>query len=146
MLWIKASGIENELSEKEKRIFKAAMSAATKVASNLSCLGEYIQAVADYFPSHGIVSAFEHALPAIRLPRNSEQLKRISESRLGHVSAWSNQFSATEKKYGCYLLKEHPNGELIDNRELSRRLELLRAAGDMSADTLEINKLSNLKF
>ncbi len=137
-LWIESSGVNSELLDKEKAIFRAAIKAANDISSTLSYFSNYVLEVVNQIPSLGVVRACEYALPELLLPRNSERLTSISDSRLGQVGAWTKQFKTIQQKDGCYLLKEMPNGEIIDQKQLFENLEKLKSSNSYSDDVLKV--------
>jgi S-DNA-T family DNA segregation ATPase FtsK/SpoIIIE len=67
--------------------------------------------------------ALGYALPALRLPRDTNYFNALNDKTSGHASRWKGLYLTALKKRGCYLVKQNPSQALLDEDTLRDAFE-----------------------
>jgi DNA segregation ATPase FtsK/SpoIIIE, S-DNA-T family len=120
-LWVNIASAGLAITDEQKNIWKQALNGLqTVIDYSLERFSLYIvevrgKVLRDSVP---LVSALGWALPSLRLPRDSAFFEAIPEKFLGHKKRWSDLYKSAQSKRSCYLIKQYPNREIIENENL----------------------------
>lgn len=120
-IWINVASSGLALTEEQKKIWKQAINGLQSISEySLERYSQYIvevrgKIIRDSVP---IITALGWALPSLRLPRDSAFFNAIPEKFLGHKKRWADLYQSAITKRACYLVKQYPNREVIDNEDL----------------------------
>jgi S-DNA-T family DNA segregation ATPase FtsK/SpoIIIE len=120
-IWVNVASSGLALTEEQKKIWKQALNGLQSISEySLERFSQYIvevrgKVIRDSVP---IITALGWALPSLRLPRDSAFFKAIPEKFLGHKKRWADLYQSAITKRACYLVKQYPNREVIDNDDL----------------------------
>ncbi len=120
-LWVSVAAKDLPLTEDQKKYWEKALSGLREANDcSLEQFSAYVVKVHDIIALEGIpvVRALGWALPALRIPRDSTFFESISEKSLGYVSKWRQMFANAYSKRGCYLSKQNPNRQIINNEDI----------------------------
>lgn len=140
-LWVAGAGLEERLDrEQQKFAAKALLGLHETGGASLDVFADYVAAVAEAVLQEGLAieDALDHALPALRLPRNSGEFVTIPRAKRGHKNQWAARYNRLFDKVGCYLRKETPQRELIERDDLRRALGELENDRGIDPETVEI--------
>lgn len=73
-----------------------------------------------------LVKALGVALPALRIPRDTNWFEAIPEATLGHASRWKARFTGAHKQRAGYLVKLTPSQLLLSEAVLTTSFERVR--------------------
>lgn len=120
-IWVNVASSGLAITEDQKKIWKQALNGLQSISEySLERFSHYIvevrgKIIQDSVP---LISALGWALPSLRLPRDSAFFEAIPEKFLGHKKRWADLFQSAITKRSCYLVKQYPNREVIDNEAL----------------------------
>jgi DNA segregation ATPase FtsK/SpoIIIE, S-DNA-T family len=120
-IWVNVASSGLALTEEQKKIWKQALNGLQSISEySLERFSQYIvevrgKIIRDSVP---IITALGWALPSLRLPRDSAFFEAIPEKFLGHKKRWADLYQSAITKRACYLIKQNPNREVIDNEDL----------------------------
>jgi DNA segregation ATPase FtsK/SpoIIIE, S-DNA-T family len=120
-IWVTVASSGLALTEEQKKIWKQAINGLQSISEySLERFSQYIvevrgKIIRDSVP---IITALGWALPSLRLPRDSAFFEAIPEKFLGHKKRWADLYQSAITKRACYLVKQYPNREVIDNEDL----------------------------
>ncbi|AKF92993.1 FtsK/SpoIIIE domain-containing protein [Brevibacillus laterosporus] len=120
-LWVNVVSKDLPLTDDQMRYWKQALRGLQEASDcSLEQFSKYVVMVYDIISTEGIsvIRALGWALPALRLPRDSSFFESIPENKLGHMSKWRKMYIDAYTKRGCYLYKQTPNRQLIENDQL----------------------------
>ena len=120
-LWVAVASSTQGLTEQHQKWWIQALSGLTDARSvSLERFAEFITGIRSAISDHGhpIRSAIGYALPALRLPRDTNYFAALNDATSGHASRWKKLFADAFKKRGCYLLKQTPTQALLDEDTL----------------------------
>lgn len=120
-LWVSIASEGLALTEEQKKVWKQAINGLQSVSEySLERFSLYIVEVRKKMLEDGapLISALGWALPSLRIPRDSGCFKAIPEKSLGQKRKWADQYNSMRTKRACYLVKQHPNREMIENDDL----------------------------
>jgi len=126
--WINLSGLSKEILDdiSRKYLFKALKAAnETNIARTIELFADFVLRIAEAVISNGmtLTNAVDHALPKLRLPRNSGQFDSIAESRRENTSEWAKIFRRLHQKIRPFLYLENDRGEPLDEEVLLKNFE-----------------------
>ncbi|PFL68546.1 cell division protein FtsK [Priestia megaterium] len=125
-LWVNVASEGLALTEDQKKVWKQAINGLQSISDySLERFSLYIVEVRKKILKDGtpLISALGWALPSLRIPRDSACFKAIPEKFLGQKRRWADQYQSVITKRACYLVKQHPNREIIENDELESSYE-----------------------
>lgn len=127
-LWIKAASIESPLNEQHKTWWSKALQGLLEVRSfTLDQFAEYIlqtqKAIMDGQP---ILCALGVALPALRIPKDTNYFKSLNAETAKHLSKWKGLYNHAIKKRACYLIKQTPTQTLLTEDDLREAFEKVK--------------------
>ncbi|WP_286230576.1 FtsK/SpoIIIE domain-containing protein [Neobacillus mesonae] len=120
-IWVNVASSGLALTEEQKKIWRQAINGLQSISEySLERFSQYIvevrgKIIRDSVP---IITALGWALPSLRLPRDSAFFEGIPEKFLGHKKRWADLYQSAITKRACYLVKQYPNREVIDNEDL----------------------------
>jgi DNA segregation ATPase FtsK/SpoIIIE, S-DNA-T family len=120
-IWVNVASSGLSLTDEQKKIWKQAINGLQSISEySLERFSKYIvevrgKIIRDSVP---IITALGWALPSLRLPRDSAFFESIPEKFLGHKKRWADLYQSAITKRACYLVKQYPNREVIDNDDL----------------------------
>lgn len=138
-IWVQVASKDLPLSEEQKKYWQQALKGLQE--ANECSLEEFsefvvkarVKIVEDSVP---VIRALGWALPALRIPRDSFYFDSIPEKVLGHSSRWKKMFANAYSKRACYLYKQHPNRQLIENNEIRTSYEKVKSQIDPSVQPI----------
>lgn len=68
-----------------------------------------------------LLEALGWALPAISTPRDSGLFQTIPPQKRTHKAEWQKRFQQTKQQRTCFLEKQSPNRDILDDEELLKR-------------------------
>lgn len=125
-IWVNVASSGLALTDEQKKIWKQAINGLQSISEySLERFSQYIvevrgKIIRDNVP---IITALGWALPSLRLPRDSAFFEAIPEKFLGHKKRWADLYQSALAKRACYLVKQYPNREIIDNDDLHSSFE-----------------------
>lgn len=127
-LWIKAASIGLPLNEQHKTWWTKALQGLLEVRSfALDQFAEYIlqtqKAIMDGQP---ILCALGVALPALRIPKDTNYFKSLNTKTANHLSKWKGLYNHAMKKRACYLVKQTPTQTLLTEDDLWEAFEKVK--------------------
>lgn len=120
-LWVNVASTGLALTEEQKKIWKQALNGLQSISEySLERFSLYIVEVRRKIlrDSVPLISALGWALPSLRIPRDSAYFEAIPEKFLGQKKRWADLYQTALTKRACYLIKQHPNREIIENEDL----------------------------
>jgi len=128
-LWVEVASNGLGLIEDHKKWWKQALKGLIDARSvSLERFADFVTAIRMASTEQGqpIRSAIGYAMPALRLPRDTNYFESLNERTSGHASRWKKLFSDAFKKRGCYLVKQTPTQALLDEDTLTASFEKVR--------------------
>lgn len=119
--WVNIASAGLALTEEQKKYWIQALNGLQTVSDySLERFSLYIVEVRNkiQMDSVPLISALGWALPSLRLPRDSAYFEAIPEKFLGHKKRWADLYQSAITKRACYLYKQQPNREIIENDDL----------------------------
>lgn len=119
--WVNIASAGLALTEEQKKQWMQALNGLQSISDySLERFSLYIVEVRNkiQMDSVPLISALGWALPALMLPRDSAYFEAIPEKFLGHKKRWADLYQSAITKRACYLYKQHPNREIIENEDL----------------------------
>jgi S-DNA-T family DNA segregation ATPase FtsK/SpoIIIE len=83
-----------------------------------------------------LVNALGWALPALRTPRDSNLFASIPNTKLAHKAEWQKRFQQTKQQRTCFLEKQTPKREYLDDDDLRKRFDEYKDRIDASAHSV----------
>ncbi|UPK44727.1 FtsK/SpoIIIE domain-containing protein [Paenibacillus pabuli] len=138
-IWVQVASSNLPLTDEQKRHWQQALKGLQKANEcSLEEFSEFTVKVRETIAENGIpvVRALGWALPALRIPRDSYYFDAIPENALGHASRWKKFFTDAYTKRTCYLYKQHPNRQIIENSEIRASYEKVKSQIDPSVQPI----------
>lgn len=126
LLWCQVGSRGLPLLDKQIQYWAKALDG---LRSSISCslvqFASYVLRVREHIKNEGatLVDALGWALPALHLPKDSSFFRTISPQKLGHRNEWQKRFLNAYQKRGCFLEKQNPKREVIDEDDLRQKFE-----------------------
>ncbi|MFD2670966.1 FtsK/SpoIIIE domain-containing protein [Marinicrinis sediminis] len=138
-IWVQVASSDLPLSDDQKRHWQQALKGLQEANEcSLEEFSEFTVKVRETIAENGIpvVRALGWALPALRIPRDSYFFDGIPENALGHASKWKKFFTDAYNKRACYLYKQHPNRQIIENNEIRDSYDKVKSQIDPSVQPI----------
>ncbi|MEK3688815.1 FtsK/SpoIIIE domain-containing protein [Paenibacillus sp. FSL R10-2736] len=138
-IWVQVASRDLPLTDEQKRQWQQALKGLQEANEcSLEEFSEFTVKVRETIAENGIpvVRAIGWALPALRIPRDSYYFDAIPESALGHANRWKKLFTDAYNKRACYLYKQHPNRQVIENSEIQASYEKVKSQIDPSVQPI----------
>ncbi|WP_336784695.1 FtsK/SpoIIIE domain-containing protein [Paenibacillus sp. MMO-177] len=138
-LWVQVAGKDLPLSEDQQKHWAQALKGLQEANEcSLEEFSEYVVKVRGVIAEESIpvVRALGWGLPALRIPRDSFYFDTIPENALGHASRWKKMFVDAYTKRACYLYKQHPNRQIIENSDISASYDKVKSQIDPSVQPI----------
>jgi DNA segregation ATPase FtsK/SpoIIIE, S-DNA-T family len=140
-IWVNVASTGLALTEEQKKIWKQALNGLQSISEySLERFSLYVvevrgKIIKDSVP---LIPALGWALPSLRLPRDSAFFEAIPEKYLGHKKRWEDLYQSAITKRACFLVKQYPNREVIDNEELqSSYIKVKEEIPEHAKETIE---------
>lgn len=120
-LWVAVASEGLALTDEHKKWWTKALKGLVGArAISLERFADYVDSVRAALTDHGqpIRCALGYALPALRVPRDTNYFNALNEKTSSYSSKWRNLFSTVFKKRACYLVKQSPTLSLLDEETL----------------------------
>lgn len=134
-IWVQVAGNDLPLSDEQIKHWQSALRGLQEASEcSLEEFSEFTVKAREIIAENGIpvVRALGWALPALRIPRDSYYFDAIPENALGHTGRWKKLFTDAYTKRACYLYKQHPNRQIIENNEIRTSYEKVKSQIDPS--------------
>ncbi|WP_433938563.1 FtsK/SpoIIIE domain-containing protein [Paenibacillus lautus] len=138
-IWVQVASKDLPLSDDQKKYWQQALKGLQEANEcSLEEFSEFVVKVREKIneDSVPIVRALGWALPALRIPRDSFYFDAIPEKALGHASRWKKMFSDAYTKRACYLYKQHPNRQVIENNDIQATYNKVKSQIDPSVQVI----------
>ncbi|MWC31081.1 FtsK/SpoIIIE domain-containing protein [Paenibacillus sp. MMS18-CY102] len=138
-IWVQVASNDLPLSDEQKKHWQQALKGLQEANEcSLEEFSEFTVKVRETIAENGIpvVRALGWALSALRIPRDSYYFDAIPENALGHASRWKKLFTDAYNKRACYLYKQHPNRQIIENSEIQASYEKVKSQIDPSVQPI----------
>jgi len=125
-LWVDAAVVGLPLLDTHKTWWKQALKGLVEARPiSLESYSEYVAATRESISTQGqpMRCALGYALPSLRLPRDTNYFNALNDKTSGHVSRWKKLYSDAFKKRACYLVKQTPTQNLLDEDTLQDALD-----------------------
>jgi DNA segregation ATPase FtsK/SpoIIIE, S-DNA-T family len=119
--WVNIASAGLALTDEQKKYWMQAINGLQNISDySLERFSLYIVEVRNkiQMDSVPLISALGWALPSLRIPRDSAYFEAIPEKFLGHKKRWADLYQSAITKRACYLFKQYPNREIIENEDL----------------------------
>ncbi|MDR7079741.1 S-DNA-T family DNA segregation ATPase FtsK/SpoIIIE [Neobacillus niacini] len=119
--WVNIASVGLALTDDQKKYWKQALNGLQDISDySLERFSLYVVEVRNKILNDSIplISALGWALPSLRMPRDSALFEAIPEKFLGHKRRWADLYQTSITKRACYLIKQYPNREIIENEDL----------------------------
>ena len=95
---------------------------------SLDRFAEYVLRTRTAIEQEGLplLNALGHALPALRMPKDSAYFQGIKEGHRTHTHRWKHLYEAASQKRACFLTKQTPQGLLLSKDELKVSFDKVR--------------------
>ncbi|AFC33304.1 cell division protein FtsK/SpoIIIE [Paenibacillus mucilaginosus 3016] len=134
-IWVQVASKDLPLSDEQKKYWQQALKGLQEANEcSLEEFSEFVVKVRETIAEDSVpvIRALGWALPALRIPRDSFYFDAIPASALGHASRWKKMFVEAYTKRACYLYKQHPNRQIIENNEVLASYEKVKSQIDPS--------------
>ncbi|MEC0174346.1 FtsK/SpoIIIE domain-containing protein [Paenibacillus favisporus] len=134
-IWVQVASKNLPLSEDQKKYWQQALKGLQEANEcSLEEFSEFVVNVREKIAEDSVpvVRALGWALPALRIPRDSFYFDAIPENALGHASRWKKMFVDAYTKRACYLYKQHPNRQIIENSDIQASYDKVKSQIDPS--------------
>ncbi|MEV5029607.1 FtsK/SpoIIIE domain-containing protein [Paenibacillus sp. LPE1-1-1.1] len=138
-IWVQVAGKDLPLTDDQKKYWHQSLKGLQEASEcSLEEFSQFVVMVREiiYENSVSVVRALGWALPALRIPRDSYYFDSIPDNALGHASRWKKMFLDAYSKRSCYLYKQHPNRQLIENSDIQTSYEKVRSQIDPSVQPI----------
>lgn len=138
-IWVQVASKDLPLSEDQKKYWHQALKGLQESTEcSLEEFSEYVVKVRETIAENSIpvVRALGWALPALRIPRDSYYFDAIPENALGHANRWKKLFADAYTKRACYLNKQHPNRQIIENSDIKASYDKVKSQIDPSVQPI----------
>lgn len=132
-IWVQVASKDLPLTDDQKRYWQQSLKGLQDASEcSLEEFSEFVVMVREVIFENSIpvVRALGWALPALRIPRDSYFFDSIPDNALGHASRWKKMFLEAYSKRACYLYKQHPNRQLIENSDILSSYEKVKSKID----------------
>jgi S-DNA-T family DNA segregation ATPase FtsK/SpoIIIE len=132
-IWVKVASKNLPLSDEQIKYWQQALKGLQEANEcSLEEFSEFVVKVRETIAEDSVpvVRAIGWALPALRIPRDSYYFDAIPGNALGHASRWKKMFVEAYTKRACYLYKQHPNRQIIENSDIRSSYEKVRSQID----------------
>ncbi|AFZ55467.1 FtsK/SpoIIIE domain-containing protein [Cyanobacterium aponinum] len=135
-IWTDVISRDLPISETHLKHLEKALKGLQK-AINLS-LEQFAKYIADTHyrisqESEPLINALGWALPALKIPRDSNYFEAIPEKNRGQAKYWENLFKQGISKRGCFLLKQTSTSKSIEKNDLQNAFEKVKDQIPISA-------------
>ncbi|MFD3259584.1 FtsK/SpoIIIE domain-containing protein [Paenibacillus lentus] len=134
-IWVQVASKDLPLSDDQKKYWQQALKGLQEANEcSLEEFSEFVVKVRATIDEDSVpvVRALGWALPALRIPRDSFYFDTIPEKALGHASRWKKMFANAYTKRACYLYKQHPNRQIIENSDIQASYDKVKSQIDPS--------------
>ena len=143
-LWLDACGLCKELSENDTQVLISVLKAIdeSRAAMTINEFAQFILSVSDTIQISGdpLMVSIDHALPALRLPKNSGQFKLTFRKK---TDGWKKKFENLHKNIRPKLVLQDLHGESIQS-SVWKKFVTLRDKGEFDqSDAQVIEKFLN---
>jgi len=138
-IWVQVASKDLPLSDEQKKYWQQALKGLQEANEcSLEEFSEFVVKVREKIAEDSVpvVRALGWALPALRIPRDSFYFDAIPENALGHASRWKKMFVDAYTKRACYLYKQHPNRQIIENSDILASYEKVKSQIDPSVQPI----------
>ncbi|TDL50361.1 DNA translocase FtsK [Paenibacillus dendritiformis] len=138
-IWVQVASKDLPLSNEQKKYWQQALKGLQEANEcSLEEFSEFVVKVRETISENSVpvVRALGWALPALRIPRDSFYFDAIPENALGHASRWKKMFVNAYSKRACYLYKQHPNRQIIENNDIRASFEKVKSQIDPSVQPI----------
>ena len=137
-LWLDACGLSGELSQKDFTLLMSVLKAVdeSRAAMTIDDFADFILSVDDNIQISGdpVLAAIDHALPALKLPKNSGQFKLSFRKK---TNGWKEKFENLHKNIRPKLVLQDLNGESIQSA-VWKKFVTLRDKGEFDQSDAQI--------
>ncbi|MCM3665841.1 FtsK/SpoIIIE domain-containing protein [Mesobacillus subterraneus] len=119
--WVNIASAGLALTAEQKKYWKQALNGLQSISDySLEKFSQYVVEVRNKILNDSVplISALGWALSSLRIPRDSALFEAIPEKYLGHKNRWADLYLTSITKRACYLIKQYPNREIIENEDL----------------------------
>ncbi len=120
-IWVNIASAGLALTEEQKKCWKQAINGLQEITDfSLERFSLYVVRVRDKIQQDSVplITALGWALPSLRIPRDSALFEAIPDKFLGHKKRWADLYQSAIAKRSCYIFKQYPNREIIENEDL----------------------------
>ncbi|WP_339307032.1 FtsK/SpoIIIE domain-containing protein [Paenibacillus sp. FSL L8-0435] len=138
-IWVQVASKNLPLSDDQKWYWEQALKGLQQANEcSLEEFSEFIVKVRETIDEDSVpvVRALGWALPALRIPRDSFYFDAIPEKALGHANRWKKMFVNAYTKRSCYLYKQHPNRQIIENSDIRTSYNKVKSQIDPSVQPI----------
>ncbi|MDF9843744.1 MULTISPECIES: FtsK/SpoIIIE domain-containing protein [unclassified Paenibacillus] len=132
-IWVQVASKDLPLTDDQKKYWQQSLKGLQEASEcSLEEFSEFVVMVREviFEKCIPVVRALGWALPALRIPRDSYFFDSIPDNALGHASRWKKKFLEAYTKRACYLYKQHPNRQLIENSDIMSSYEKVKSEID----------------
>ncbi|SEP61936.1 DNA segregation ATPase FtsK/SpoIIIE, S-DNA-T family [Virgibacillus subterraneus] len=119
--WVNIASTGLALTEEQRKYWGQAINGLQTISDfSLERFSLYVVEVRNKIlqDSVPLISALGWALPSLRIPRDSALFEAIPDKFLGHKKRWADLYQSAIAKRSCYIYKQSPNREIIENEDL----------------------------
>ncbi|MGF7048385.1 S-DNA-T family DNA segregation ATPase FtsK/SpoIIIE [Paenibacillus sp. DS2015] len=138
-VWVQVASKDLPLTDDQKKYWQQSLRGLQQASEcSLDEFSQFVVMVREVIlkDSVPVVRALGWALPALRIPRDSYYFDSIPDNALGHAIRWKKMFLEAYSKRSCYLYKQHPNRQLIENSEIQSSFDKVRDQIDPSVQPI----------
>lgn len=138
-IWVQVASKDLPLSDEQKKYWQQALKGLQEANEcSLEEFSEFVVKVRETIAEDSVpvVRALGWGLPAIRIPRDSFYFDGLPENALGHAKRWKKMFVDAYTKRACYLYKQHPNRQIIENSDILASYEKVKSQIDPSVQPI----------
>ncbi|PIQ28035.1 DNA translocase FtsK [bacterium (Candidatus Blackallbacteria) CG17_big_fil_post_rev_8_21_14_2_50_48_46] len=125
-LWCQVASEGLPLSEKQLMHWvKSLQGLQEGISCSLVQFASYLLRTRQQIENEGIslTEAMGWALPALHIPKDSGFFRSIPPLKLGHKAEWLKRFQQARQNRSCFLEKQNPKREILDEEELRNKFE-----------------------
>jgi len=134
-IWVHVASKGLPLTDEQKKYWQQALKGLQSASEcSLEQFSQYIVMVREIINEHGVPlpRALGWAFPALRIPRDSYYFDSIPQKALGHAHRWKKMYQEAFTKRGCYLYKQYPNRQIIENSDIQASFDKVKSQIDPS--------------
>lgn len=130
-MWVQIASVGLPITDEHRRWWERALAGLQDLRFvSLERYAEYVLRSRKLVEFEGlpILNALGAALPALRLPRDTNYFGGIADRARTHASKWRSMFSTAHTKRACFLSKQTSSGGVLSEDDLRRAFEKVRAS------------------